>query len=91
MGVTGTESLDPIEIDTSNEYAISYGQNLPNHSFAAIGRAAFVRQGTPSLPTFRTRQQAFRYAAYIISMAELLPDEAGEHTFEQVLDAIRNT
>lgn len=81
---------DPIEIDTLNEYAISYGENLPNHSLAQMGRGKFVRQQVAGIPTFRTQQAIFRYAAWLLTMAELLPHEDGEHTFEQVLDAVRN-
>lgn len=83
--------VDPIEIDTVNEYLIGAGENLPNHSLSQMGRSKFIRQHLPSVPTFRTRQAAFRYAAYLLTMAEVLPDEDGEHTFEQVLNAVRNT
>jgi len=81
-------------IETINEYALSAGQNMPNHSTSLAGRGHYVRQGVPDVPTFRTKQAAFRYAAYIVLMAEAhLPDEEGSatHTFPQVLDAISNT
>jgi hypothetical protein len=85
---------DPPPIDTINEYAMSAGQNLPNHSTSIAGRGRFVRQGVPEVPTFRTKQQAFRYAAWLIEMAgNHLPDEDGcaSHTFEEVRAAITNT
>jgi hypothetical protein len=81
------------EVDTSNDYLLSHGQNLPNHSTSMQGLGGFVRQSLPELPTFRTKQAAFRYAAYLITMADIhLPNEDGAeaHTFEVVLDACRN-
>lgn len=85
---------EEIPVDTANDYALCAGQNLPNHSTSMLGRGNFVRQSSQIPPTFRTKQSAFRYAAYLITMAEIhLPDEkrAEGHTFEAVLDAIRNT
>jgi hypothetical protein len=85
---------DPTPIDTINEYAMSAGQNLPNHSTSIAGRGRFVRQSIPDVPTFRTKQQAYRYAAWLIEMAgNHLPDEDGceLHTFEEVRAAIINT
>ena len=80
-------------IKVINDYMISSGENLPNHSASAMGRGKFIRQSRPDIPTFRDRQTAFRYAAYIILMADLLPDDDGQEgvTFPEVLDAIRNT
>jgi len=80
-------------INTSNDYLLMFGQNLPNHSTSIAGRGKFVRQSIVETPTFRTAQQAYRYAAWLATMAEMLPDEAGaeEHTFDAVRAAIRNT
>jgi hypothetical protein len=88
------EEPDPIEISTLNDFMLSSGRNLPNHSSSMSGRAVFVRQSLPEIPTFRDRHKAYRYAAWLISMAEaLLPDEPGQEdvTFEEVLSAIRST
>jgi hypothetical protein len=85
---------EPPEINTANDYLISAGKNLPNHSETMKGRGNFVRQSLPLIPTFRTRQEAYRYAAYVVTLAEThLPDEEGceLHTFEEVSKAIRNT
>jgi hypothetical protein len=80
-----------VPVNTLNEFAIGAGQNMENSTHAMNGRAHFVRQGMPTVPTFRTKQEAFRYAAYLVTLAEVkLPDEDGEHTYEQVLHAIRN-
>ncbi len=84
-------------INTNNEYALCKSQNLPNHTFSQQGLGTFIRQGVPSIPLFRTKQSAFRYAAYLITLAEIyLPDEKDaegnleDFTFEEVLDAVRN-
>jgi len=86
--------VNPPEVDTKNEYGLSAGSNLPNHSVSIAGRSKFVRQVVPNVPTFRTKQEAYRFAAWLTEMAEVhLPDEEGAelHTFEAVRDAIRNT
>jgi len=81
-----------VEVNTTNDFALHKGQNMDNHTAALRGQAAYVRQGMVEIPTFRTRQLAYRYAAWLISLAELLPDEEGQEAieFETVLDAIRN-
>lgn len=97
-GVTKAMATDKdvwplVEIETLNDYALSFGHNLPNHSTSIKGLGAFVRQNRADLPTFRTQQAAYRYAAWLITMAEVhLPNEEGceEHTFEVVRDAIHN-
>lgn len=81
------------EIETINDWALHAGENLPNHSKSLIGRGKFVKQGMQEVPTFRTRQEAYRYAAWLVSMAEILPDEEGceTHDFAAISAAIRNT
>lgn len=84
----------PADVETINEFAISAGENLPNHTMSARGLGKYVQQGMPVYPVFRTRQAAYRYAAWIITMAEIhLPDEEGAegHDFDAVHNAIRNT
>lgn len=78
------------DVNTENEYALMIGQNLPNHTMTAQGKGRFVKVGFPSVPTFRTRQQAYRFCAYALALAEILPDEPGEHDFETVQKAIKN-
>lgn len=87
------EEAPSVEIETINDWAIHLGQNLPNHTASLKGRGKFVRQGISEAPTFRTRQEAFRYAAWLISVAEVLPDEEGceAHDFDAILTAVRNT
>lgn len=43
------------------------------------------------LPIFKTRQQAWRFLAWLESMAELLPEEDPPSTMEEIRTAIRNT
>lgn len=83
----------PTEVETLNEFGLAIQQNLPNHSQTLKGRGKFVRQSINEIPTFRTRQQAYRFAAWLVEMAEMLPDEAGyeEHDFDVVRRAIRNS
>ena len=87
-----SEELPP---DTSNELGICAGQNLPNHSATLRGQPRYVTSGTYSrgaLPLFRTKQEALRVAAWLVVMADHLESqqEPGGHTFEQILEAIRN-
>lgn len=43
------------------------------------------------LPRMRTRQQAYRFAAWCETMADVLPNEPGSTaTYEQIRAAIRN-
>ncbi len=86
-----SEQIGEVPVKTDNEYALYMSENLPNHSASLKGRAKFISQGRTSHPLFRTRQEAYRYAAWLISMAEILPDEEGAHSFEVVLNAVRNT
>ena len=79
------------DVNTENEYALMTGQNLPNHTMTAVGKGRFVKVGFPSVPTFRTRQQAFRFCAYALLLADVLPDEPGAHDFETVLEAVKNS
>ena len=90
-----TRNRPPIEpeipINTLNEYVLMGGRNLGNHSMSLAGFSKFVRVGTltPQL-VFRTKQQVYRFCAYALLMAFDLPDEEGEHSFEDVLEAIKN-
>lgn len=79
-------------INTLNEYVLIAGQNLDNHSMSLAGLGKFVKAGSqnPAGIIFRTKQQAYRFCAHAIVMAQVLPDEDGEHAFEEVLDAVEN-
>lgn len=87
----GTDETPPV--NTMNDYGLSAGQNLPNHSTSMVGRGKFIKQVTALGPVFRDRQTAYRYAAYLVTMAEVhLPDEndCEAHDFPTVLAAIRS-
>lgn len=86
-----TTDSEEIPVNTLNEWMISKGQNMDNHTMSMKGRKHFVRQGRVEPPTFRTKQEAYRYCAYVLTMADVfLPDEEGAHGFEEVLHAIQN-
>lgn len=78
---------DPV--NTANEFALSAGQNLPNHTALGGRRAKFVRP--IQHPLFRTRQSAYRFIGWLEAMAETLPDEDNPTSLEDVRAAIRNT
>lgn len=91
---TGAPIFAEIPIDTTNDYLLSAGQNLPNHTMTRAGLGRYVTQSLREVPLFRTKQEAFRYAAWLSVMADAyLPDDpdAPAFTFEQVRDAVRST
>lgn len=68
-------------VNALNEFLVAY-------SGSRLG-GAYV---TPRIyPMLRTKQQAYRLAAWCATMGEQLPDETGAHTFEQIRDAVRNS
>lgn len=87
---TAPQELTFIQIDVTNEFALHTGTNLPNHSTTLSGRGKFVRVGSER-PLFRTKQSAYRFAAWLLVMSDVLPDEDAAVSFEEVLDAVRNT
>lgn len=84
------EPPDEFPVDNTNEYLVGSRENLPNHSAWKAGRGRFVNIGLPGAVVLRTKQAAYRLCAYILTMAEDLADEEGNHTFDQVMDAVRN-
>lgn len=83
-------TLSGDEIETANEFGLVAGKNLPNHSMSMIGRGSFVRPTAPGTPVFRSRQQLYRFAAWLMRYSEELPDEDDRgHTFEQIREAVR--
>ena len=87
MADTGRETT----IDTKNEFNVRSGQNLPNHSASLRGHSKFVKPMRDGMPTFRTRQSAYRFAAWLIAMAESaeLPDEPDQpFEFDDILAAV---
>lgn len=84
------EHLTVFPVDTLNEFVMMSGQNMPNHTTSQAGRGKFIKIGVPDSPVFRTKQQLYRFVAYAMAMAFVLPDEDGQHTYEEVEHAIRN-
>lgn len=77
-------------INTENEFHLSRGENLPNHTASQGGkRQKFVRP--VQQPIFRTRQSAYRFMGWLHTMAETLPDEDIPSTYEEILDRIQNS
>ena len=81
---------DEVTVNTINEYGLMSGQNLPNHSTSLAGKGRFVKTMNTVPPVFRTKQQAYRFIAFLEVMADVLPDELGSHTLEEVREAVRN-
>lgn len=79
--------------DTTNQFALQVGENLPNHTMSALGMGRFIRTGVNGPLVFRTKQSVYRMCAYLMIMAEAhkLADEPGEHTYQEVEEAIQNS
>lgn len=77
------------DVNSENEHGVRTGTNLPNHSMSKKGLGRFVTSG-PAV--FRQRQAVYRHAAWLLCLAELLPEEDDQTgvTFEQILEAVRN-
>lgn len=91
--MTTSEGEGQPVIETRNDFALAAGENLPNHSASMLGRGKFIRQSRSDVPTIRDRQTAYRYAAWLVLMADMLPDDEGQEgiTFDDVLSAISDT
>lgn len=94
MANTRNPPAEPeVPINTVNEHVLMTGQNMPNHTTSLAGLGNFIKVGaqTPNGLLFRTKQSVYRFCAYAILMSDALPDEEGEHTFEQVYEAIQDS
>lgn len=78
-------------VSTQNEFDLTAGENLPNHTTSMMGRGKFVTAGAHRPMIWRTKQSAYRFAAWLLALAEVLPNEPGEHTYPEVEVAIRNS
>lgn len=79
---------ESIPVDTSNEFVLGLGRNLPNHSESMNGRGNFVKVQSYKPVVFRTKQEVYRFCSWALAMSFSLPDEPGEHGFETVQSAI---
>jgi hypothetical protein len=73
-----SSNVDTPEVNTANDFGLGWN--------AANGIV-------PMLPIRRlqTKQQAYRLAAWLEAMAEMLPDEIPAHNMEEIRTAIRNS
>lgn len=78
-------------IDTTNEWALHTGKNLPNHSESLRGRGTFIKVGDATNLVIRTKQKAYRLAAWLVTLADTLPDEDPAHEFNDILSAVENS
>lgn len=88
----GTPAFEEIAVRVDNEFGLVAGSNLPNHTASMAGRGQYVMvtQNQRGLQ-FRTRQQAYRLVAHLLALTDTLPDEDGEHTLEQVQQAVESS
>lgn len=88
---TMSHSEERPPVNTLNDGLIMAGENLPNHSTSLAGRGRFVASAMQHAPQFRTRQEAFRFCAYVLILVDInnLPDEPGEHTLAEVIEACK--
>lgn len=77
-------------INTENEFAVTSGQNLANHTSSLQGRGRYIQFSSPIRP-MRTKQAVYRVCAWLLTLAPSLPDEEGEHSFEEIQEAIENS
>lgn len=77
-----------IAVCVDNERGLIPGENLPNHTAAMRGRGKFVMASAPGPFIVRTKQEAYRVMAHLNHLAQDLPDEDGEHSFEEVMKAV---
>lgn len=85
------EPAEEFDINTSNEFNIRAGVNLPNHSAALRGHAKFIKPMTDVVAVHRTRQSAYRHAAWLVVLADKadLPDEPEQpFDFDEILTAV---
>lgn len=66
------------EVNTANEFLLS-------------SREGGTVVAPMYLPVMRSRQAAYRLAAWCALMGETLPDEEHPHTLQEIVQAIRNT
>ena len=75
------------DINTTNEFLLGLTHRGPH---TEAGKPCIRPAGLQ--PYFNTKQGAYRFAAWLITMADLLPDELDSTaTFEDVLKAVQST
>lgn len=82
-----TDSETAPQVNTANEFFLGFTRAHYN----TFDKDHGVIRPSGLLPVFCTRQQAYRFAAWLVCMAELLPEEELPSTFEEVLAAIQSS
>lgn len=79
--------MSDVVINTSNEFLLGLTHRGPH---TPAGAPCIRPSGV--MPYWNTRQGAYRFAAWLISMADMLPDEDdSSHDFPTILKAIQNS
>ncbi len=79
-----------LAVRVDNERGLTAGENLPNHTTSRRGRGKFIMATTPGPFIIRTRQEAYRMMVHLERLIDQhdLPNEDGNHTFDEVEEAI---
>lgn len=94
MTTEGPEFTE-LAVRVDNEFGLVKGENLPNHTASMRKRGAFVMATAGDIGyrglVFRTKQQAYRFVAHLLALADSLPDEDGEHELSIVQNAVESS
>lgn len=85
-------AIEEVPVDITNFFAAHAGSNMAQSTWAQQGRGKWVSIGANIPVVCRTKQAAYRLAAWLVALAEEneLPDEEGAHDFDTVLTAIED-
>lgn len=90
MTLDSDEPRELNTIDTTNYHMVCAGINQANTTYATTGHARFVKVAHPGALVFREQQQIYRLAAWLLLLADTLPSDETHHTFEQIINAIKD-
>lgn len=91
LEAAGLSSIDGINTVISDQAATEETQEIEVNNTNEFGLGGQMDRIRPIMfPEFTTRQQAWRFAAWLKLMAETLPEETHNHTFEEIEEAIKN-
>lgn len=79
------------KINIANDFCLSGGYTIPDSGLVR-DRKPYIRPLMVN-PQFCTKQQVYRFVAWLTTMAEVmrLPDEEVPSTMEEILQAVRNS
>lgn len=84
-----TDPFSGAPISVENVHGVRIGANLPFHTTTKQGRGTFITTSGVGNPVFRTRQEVYRYMAWLLLYTPALPDEDPNHSFECIIDAVK--